>query len=69
MKRTNSPPASQSHEASPVGDLEEILGEAGEDISVLFSAALGLYAGPFAITKTEDEKYADLERLIMNGPK
>lgn len=65
-------PDSQSpaapHPESPVHDLRAILAEAGEDTAQLFSAALNIYAGPRASSQSDQNKAADLERIILNPP-
>jgi hypothetical protein len=55
--------------ASPISDLQQILSDAGEDISVLFGPTLSAYAGALANTKSDDQKYDELERLIMGYEK
>jgi hypothetical protein len=55
--------------ASPIADLQQILTDAGEDVAKIFGPALSTFAGPLANTKSSNEKYADMERLIMGNQK
>ena len=55
--------------AKPIGvvaSLEEILSEAGDDVRKLFGIALSIFAGPNAISQTEEEKGKALEAKILN---
>ncbi len=46
-----------------------MLSDAGEDVAKIFGPALSTFAGPQASMKSSEEKYADMERLIMGGQK
>lgn len=50
---------------STIEELQQMLEDAGEDVSKIFGPALSTFAGPQANTKSSSEKYADMERLIM----
>lgn len=63
--KTNSP-ASDDEPASPIDSLRQILADAGEDIETIFGPAISAYAGPFAANQSPKDKYAALERLILN---
>jgi hypothetical protein len=54
---------------SPIAELQQMLLDAGEDVAKIFGPALSTFAGPLANTKSSNEKYADMERLIMGNQK
>jgi hypothetical protein len=66
MASTATPPEKPG---SPVEELQQMLLEAGDDVAKIFGPALSTFAGPQANTKSSDEKYADMERLIMGSQK
>jgi hypothetical protein len=65
----DSPSPLSADTSSPIADLQQILTNAGEDIAKIFGPALSTFAGPLANTKSSNEKYADMERLIMGNQK
>jgi hypothetical protein len=54
---------------SPIAELQQMILDAGEDVAKIFGPALSTFAGPFANMKSSNEKYADMERLIMGNQK
>ena len=54
---------------SPIAVLQQMLVDAGEVVAKIFGPALSTFAGPLANTKSSNEKYADMERLIMGNQK
>lgn len=49
----------------PIEELKRILDEASPEIAEIFGPALTIFAGPSAMTKDENTKKAELERLIL----
>jgi hypothetical protein len=64
-----SSPPSPAEPVSPIAELQQMLLDAGEDVAKIFGPALSTFAGPLANTKSSNEKYADMERLIMGNQK
>lgn len=62
MERTPTPP---SDIGSPIAELQQMLSDAGQDVTKIFGPALGAFAGPYADTKSPKDKIAEMERLIM----
>jgi hypothetical protein len=65
MSQKNEHTKKEENIESPISELQEILNEAGEDIRDLFGIALTIFAGPASASKDDDEKEAELEKMIF----